>query len=152
MAAVELGLLHEQYVLAGVWALLPLGATFFAFLVIAGAAREEFSEMNADPASTIASVGFWMLVKIGASVVGFAVALAICAIGGLASFVVSGTRSPVLGAVPVTLLRGMPASPHDEHRLLFATDKSYIVLDPSDPRRAIEIPTDLVVAVRTVGR
>jgi hypothetical protein len=39
-----------------------------------------------------------------------------------------------------------------EHRLLFATDKSYIVVDPSDPHRSIEIPKDLVTAVRTVGR
>jgi hypothetical protein len=36
--------------------------------------------------------------------------------------------------------------------VLFATDKSYIVVDPGDPRRAIEIPKDLVTAVRTIGR
>jgi hypothetical protein len=237
-----LGLLQEQYVLAGMWALLPLGATGFAFAVITGAALDEFGEMKADPASTrkqrwlviarkvrqaalmslvwffiagfflgfvapqvyrsgIASIGWWTLVKIGAQVAGFAVVLAILAIGGLASFVARDKREPATGTVlfgtallvllgylgfftasvypliPAAVGGGQPRRIHvllksdsseasvtallrgttppallPEHRLLFATDKSYIVVDPSDPHRAIEIPKDLVTAVRTVGR
>jgi hypothetical protein len=51
------------------------------------------------------------------------------------------------------LLRGTaPLALLPEHRLLFATDKSYIVVDPGDPHRSIEIPEDLVTAVRTIGR
>jgi hypothetical protein len=237
-----LGLLQEQYVLAGLWALLPLGATGFAFAVIAGAAIEEFGEVKANAAATrkqrwlviagkvkqaamvsvawfiiagfflgfvtpqiyrsgIASIGLWTLVKIGAKVVGFAVVLAIFAIGGLASFVGAGKRNPVIGTVllgtalfvllgylgfftasvypliPATVGGGQPRRIHvllkgdapeasaaallrgtpppnqlSEHRLLFATDKAYIVVDPTDPHRAIEIPKDLVTAVLTVGQ
>ena len=237
-----LGLLQEQYVLAGMWALLPLGATGFAFAVITAAALEEFGEMKADPVSTrkqrwliiarkvrqaaivsltwfiiaafflgfvtpqvyrsgIASIGWWTLVKIGAQVAGFAVVLAIFAMGGLASFVARDKRDPAAGTVmfgtallvllgylgfftasvypliPAAVGGGQPRRIHvllksdsseasatallrgttppallPEHRLLFATDKSYIVVDPSDPHRSIEIPKDLVTAVRTVGR
>src|SRR5262245_19421336 len=135
-----LGLLHEQYVLAGVWALLPLGATGFAFAVIAAAALMEFGEMKADAASTLwqrwrligrktweaalasaawfiiagfflrfltpqiysaggASVGLWTVAKIGAHVVGFAAALTVFAIGGLATFVTTEKRLQAAGSV-----------------------------------------------------
>ena len=237
-----LGLLQEQYVLAGMWALLPLGAIGFVCAVIAGTAFEEFWRMDADPASTrkqrwlmigrkvrqgvfaalgwllvagfflgfvippiagsgITALGGWTLLTIAAKVAGFAAALALFVIAGLGSIVGEGKQNPVLGTVmlgtalfvllgyvgfftasvypliPATvgggqprriqillrssaadasaaaLLRGAALSTSlSEHLLLFATDKAYIVVDPGDPHRAIEIPKELVTAVRTIGR
>ena len=237
-----LGLLQEQYVLAGVWALLPLGAIGFVCAAIVGAAFQEFGRLDADPTSTrrqrwvmiagkvmqgffaalawlltagfflgfvtpqisdpsAASLGGWTFLTIAAKVAGFAAVLALFVIGGLGLIVGEENRNPVLGTVILStalfvllgylgyftasvyplipaavgggqprrihillksgtaeasaaaLLRGTPGQePLSEHRLLFTTDKSYIVVDPSDPHRAIEIPKDLVTAVRTVGR
>jgi hypothetical protein len=237
-----LGLLQEQYVLAGMWALLPLGAIGFVCAVIGGTAFEEFGRMEADPASTrkqrwlmigrkvrqgvfaalgwlivagfflgfvappiagsgIDALGRWTLLAIAAKVAGFAAALALFVTAGLRSIVGEERRNPVLGTVmlgtalfvllgylgfftasvypliPATIGGGQPrrvqillrsdaaeasaaallrgaALPTllSERLLLFANDKAYIVVDPGDPHRAIEIPKDLVTAVRTVGR
>src|SRR5262245_45468550 len=55
-----LGFLQEQYVLAGMWALLPLGAIGFVFAVIVAAALEEFGEVQHDP--TVTAARRWRIV------------------------------------------------------------------------------------------
>jgi hypothetical protein len=242
-----LGLLHEQYVLAGMWALFPLGAIGFVFTVIFGAAVEEFDKKQTRSAdvgpdarpvrrwreigikiggvamlsfswllisgfflgfvasqidrSSIAAVGIWALLTIAAKVTGFGVMIAIMLIGGIAGMVdkakpnrpfaavllttalivmmgylgfftasvyplipaaVGGgqprrvqvlLKSDPPGAAMAALLRGTSLPELlSEHRLLFATDQAYIVVDPGDQHRAIEIPKELVTAVRTIGR
>lgn len=237
-----LGLLQEQYVLAGMWALLPLAAIGFVFAVIVGSAVDEYGQMKTEATATakqrwlmigqkgleaaaaafgwilvasfflgfvtpqisssgVAELGLGRLLVIALEVAGFAAALAIFVIGGLGTIlgrqqsnvlvgtVMLGTAlfvllgylgfftASVYPLIPATvgggqprrihvvlksgtpeatmaaLLRGTP-SPEivTEHRLLFATDRAYIVIDPTDPHRAIEIPKDLVTAVRTVGQ
>ena len=246
-----LGFLHEQYVLAGMWALLPLAAVSFICIVIVGYALDEYGQAAPEQDATtrtpreratarqrwlvigkkgaeaaaaafgwiviagfflgfvtpqvsgagIAELGIGRLLLIALKVAGFAATLAIFVGGGLGSIVGRETKNLLLGTVmlgtalvvllgylgfftasvypliPATLgggqprriqvmmksgnpeasvaalLRGTP--PPDvvsEHRLLFVTDRAYIVIDPGDARRAIEIPKDLVTAVRTIGR
>lgn len=47
-------------------------------------------------------------------------------------------------------MRGLPPDAACRHRLLFATDQAYIIIDPRDSTNAIEIPRDLVAAMRSV--
>lgn len=47
-------------------------------------------------------------------------------------------------------MRGLPQDAACRHRLLFATDQAYIIIDPRDSTNAIEIPRDMVAAMRSV--
>ena len=47
-------------------------------------------------------------------------------------------------------MRGLEQDAACRHRLLFATEESYIVIDPRDSTNAIEISRDLVAAMRSV--
>jgi len=47
-------------------------------------------------------------------------------------------------------IRGLPQDAACRHRLLFATQDAYIVVDPRDSTNAIEISRDLVAAMRSV--
>src|SRR5262245_4497459 len=52
-----LGLLQEQYVLAGILALIPLAAVGFVVAVIVGTALDEFGQVKTRAASTIVVKG-----------------------------------------------------------------------------------------------
>lgn len=47
-------------------------------------------------------------------------------------------------------LRGVPAGPVCRHRLLFAGEEAYVIVDPRDSTNGIAVARDLVAAVRTV--
>jgi hypothetical protein len=241
-----LGLLQEQYVLAGMWALFPLAAIGFVVVVIVGTALDEYgrtapddrvkkdrkrprrwlsigrkaleaaaaafgwiivvsfffgfvSPQIADPDA--ANLGVGRLIVLALEVAGFAAALCLLSAGGVTTIIGREQPNVLLGTVmlgtafvvligylgfftasvypliPATVGGGHPrrvqvvlkgrnpeasmaallagtAPPElvSEHRLLFITDKVYIVIDPVDSHRAIEIPKDLVTAVRTIGR
>jgi hypothetical protein len=61
--------------------------------------------------------------------------------------VMKSDSSPgLLGSV----MRGLPTDAACRHRLLFADQQEYIIVDPRDSTNGVEVSRDLVAAVRTV--
>jgi hypothetical protein len=54
---------------------------------------------------------------------------------------------PAIAPLMKLLGESSPYQFHCAHRLLFATDKTYIVVDPRDPRKAIQISKDHITAI-----
>lgn len=70
--------------------------------------------------------------------------------GGAPTAVHLVMRSDSAPGTLAAAMRGLPQDAACRHKLLFATEEAYIIIDPRDSTNGIEIARELVAAVRTV--